>query len=62
MKDGEITETGTFNELLQKNGAFADFLRTYLSQETTETDEELDPECETLKTLLNEMVLCKMSE
>lgn len=33
MVDGEITETGSYSELLGRQGAFADFLRTYASAE-----------------------------
>ena len=43
MKDGSITETGSYNELLAQKGAFADFLVQYLSEKK---DEELDPETE----------------
>lgn len=30
MKDGVITETGTYHELLKQNGEFAEFLRNHL--------------------------------
>jgi len=33
MKNGTISETGTYQELLKNDGAFAEFLRTYLEQE-----------------------------
>ncbi|XP_007235405.2 multidrug resistance-associated protein 1 isoform X2 [Astyanax mexicanus] len=33
MVDGEITETGSYTELLNRQGAFADFLRTYANAE-----------------------------
>ena len=29
MVNGQVTETGSFEELLIQNGAFADFLRNY---------------------------------
>ena len=29
MVNGQVTETGSFEELLSHNGAFADFLRNY---------------------------------
>ena len=32
MKNGEISETGTYDKLLNKDGAFADFLNTYLNE------------------------------
>ena len=43
MKDGSITESGSYNELLAQKGAFADFLVQYLSEKK---EEELDPETE----------------
>ena len=35
MKDGKISETGTYTELLDKKGDFANFLIQYLSEEGT---------------------------
>lgn len=32
LKDGEITETGTYKQLLEKRGAFADFLIQHLQE------------------------------
>lgn len=29
MVDGEVTETGSYQQLLDKDGSFAEFLRTY---------------------------------
>ena len=46
MKDGRITETGNYRELLERKGEFADFLVQYLS-EKKEGAKELDPETET---------------
>ncbi len=43
LVDGQISETGSYQELLDKNGAFAEFLRNYLTQEEEE-EAELDPE------------------
>ena len=43
MRDGGISETGTYQELLNHNGAFADFLRTYLN-DTEDAEEESDTE------------------
>uniref|UniRef100_A0A8C4YJB8 ABC-type glutathione-S-conjugate transporter n=1 Tax=Gopherus evgoodei TaxID=1825980 RepID=A0A8C4YJB8_9SAUR len=36
MVDGEISETGSYQELLQRNGAFADFLHSYNNTEEKE--------------------------
>jgi len=33
MVDGKISEVGTYQELLDRKGAFADFLYTYLETE-----------------------------
>ncbi|XP_066186418.1 multidrug resistance-associated protein 1 isoform X2 [Sylvia atricapilla] len=35
MADGEISEMGSYQELLEQDGAFAEFLRTYASTEQT---------------------------
>ena len=42
MENGKITEVGQYSELVDNNGAFAEFLRNYA---TTNTNEEGDP-CE----------------
>ncbi len=42
LVDGQISETGSYQQLLDQNGAFADFLRNYLTQEDDES--EIDPE------------------
>ena len=33
MKDGSISESGTYEELVRNDAAFADFLRTYIKDE-----------------------------
>uniref|UniRef100_A0A8B9RM10 ABC-type glutathione-S-conjugate transporter n=1 Tax=Astyanax mexicanus TaxID=7994 RepID=A0A8B9RM10_ASTMX len=38
LVDGEITESGSYQELLNRNGAFADFIRTFASSERKESD------------------------
>jgi len=40
MKDGSISEMGSFQQLLNRNGAFAEFLRHYFTEE--EATEELE--------------------
>ncbi len=45
LVDGRVSETGSYQDLLSQNGAFADFLRNYLTQED-EDESELDPEGE----------------
>lgn len=39
LKDGEISERGTYRELLRKGGAFADFLRQHLETADDDIDE-----------------------
>ena len=34
MADGQITEVGSYNELIENDGAFAQFLQNYQSTET----------------------------
>lgn len=44
ITDGEISEIGTYEELMSHNGAFAQFIHTYLTQEEEDSDEEEDEE------------------
>ncbi|XP_074870252.1 ATP-binding cassette sub-family C member 3 isoform X2 [Carettochelys insculpta] len=39
LVDGKISETGSYQELLKQNGAFADFLRTYAPDEDLQEEE-----------------------
>ena len=39
MKDGQISEVGTYAELLNQQGAFSEFLMTYLKVEPDNEDE-----------------------
>ncbi|XP_058451157.1 multidrug resistance-associated protein 1 isoform X4 [Malaya genurostris] len=41
LKDGEISESGSYQELMDKKGSFADFLIQHL-QEVNEEDEDID--------------------
>ena len=41
MDDGHVTEAGSYTELIDQNGAFAEFLRNYGTTEGN--DEEGDP-------------------
>ena len=42
LKDGQVSEVGAYKDLLQNDGSFADFLRTYMNEASS--DEESDPE------------------
>ena len=44
LKDGAISEMGTFEELIANNGDFSEFVEQYIQQKTTseEDDEELE--------------------
>lgn len=43
LKNGSISEVGSYQELLTNSGAFAEFLRNYLTEEENE-EAEIDPE------------------
>lgn len=46
LNAGQITEVGSYQQLLRNNGHFADFLRTYLTDPNLEED---DPEGANIK-------------
>ena len=50
FKNGSVSESGTYRELLAQKGAFAEFLVQYLS------DQEEDPEMEKIKTELEQQL------
>ena len=33
LRDGHVTEIGQYSELLESNGDFSDFLRTYVTED-----------------------------
>ncbi len=39
IKQGTVTEVGGFEELVERNGDFSEFIRTYISENTTDSDE-----------------------
>ena len=45
LVDGQISETGSYQQLLDQNGAFADFLRNYLTQEDDESEIDHEGQC-----------------
>jgi hypothetical protein len=53
MKDGQISEQGTYHELLKAGGQFADFLVEYLAEEAESEVEEFEELKHTLVTLAN---------
>ncbi|XP_042654867.1 multidrug resistance-associated protein 1 isoform X1 [Tyto alba] len=46
MSDGEISEMGSYQELLKQDGAFAEFLRTYANAEQSTETSDSDPSLE----------------
>ncbi len=42
MRNGIIDETGTFNELMEHNGSFAEFCREYLEQSELQKAEDTE--------------------
>ncbi|XP_076852211.1 multidrug resistance-associated protein 1 isoform X2 [Brachyhypopomus gauderio] len=61
MVDGEITETGSYSELLGRQGAFADFLRTYANAEQ-EGEEEQAADAALQKALESPAAVTKQSQ
>ena len=43
LKNGRISEMGTFQELLGHNAAFAEFVLSYLND--PDTNDDIDPDC-----------------
>lgn len=41
LKDGEVSETGTYQQLLEKKGAFAEFITQHITEEVEDEDGEL---------------------
>ena len=41
MESGRISEIGAYTDLINKNGAFAEFVRTYTSLEDSDEDKEI---------------------
>ncbi|KAL0880786.1 hypothetical protein ABMA27_001981 [Loxostege sticticalis] len=52
LKDGEVSEAGTYQQLLEKKGAFAEFLLHHLSDAERTSPEELDEIKQQLETKL----------
>ena len=44
LDEGGVSEVGTYQQLLKNNGAFAEFLRTYLSEEVDSARQEEEAE------------------
>lgn len=49
IKDGRISEVGTYRQLLAQKGAFAEVLVQFLSQEMEEADEDEINELELIR-------------
>ncbi|BFZ19578.1 hypothetical protein BsWGS_22617 [Bradybaena similaris] len=50
MNNGRISEVGTYDELVSRDGPFAQFLREHIQEDlASETDHEGDPEVEEIK-------------
>lgn len=45
MNNGRISEVGTYDELVSRDGPFAQFLREHIQEDlASETEHEADPE------------------
>ena len=42
LKNGEISELGTYEDLLKNNGAFAEFIATYLKEMDEDEANDVD--------------------
>lgn len=42
LVNGEVSEAGTYTELMERNGAFAEFVRTHLQEESSSDEESTD--------------------
>lgn len=40
MKDGSVAEIGTYDQLMEHDGAFAIFLKAYLTEHTSDSDSD----------------------
>lgn len=52
LTNGEISEVGSYEELLSHNGVFAQFLKDYLMSDDSEEDDDTDTECELMRLLV----------
>ena len=41
MRDGTVSEAGSYDALLDRGGAFSDFIKTYLQETEEQSEEEL---------------------
>lgn len=42
LVNGEVSEVGTYTELMERDGAFAEFVRTHLQEESSSDEESTD--------------------
>ncbi|GFR98147.1 multidrug resistance-associated protein 1 [Elysia marginata] len=56
VTDGRISESGSYEELLSHDGVFAQFLKTYLTQDQDEEEDDEDPEIAAIKARILERV------
>lgn len=58
--DGRISEMGSYQELLQQNGSFAEFLRNYAPDEDIEEDEPTSDNTFIVAVLLLFLLTCSV--
>ncbi|XP_013411118.1 multidrug resistance-associated protein 1 [Lingula anatina] len=56
LSSGEISEIGTYQELLSHNGAFSEFIKTYLNAEEESSESEDDEETSEMKAQLRRQI------
>lgn len=54
--DGRVSETGSYQELMKQNGAFAEFLRNYAFDDDVE-EEEPTSKCHIILTLFSFIII-----
>ncbi|XP_041373545.1 multidrug resistance-associated protein 1-like isoform X2 [Gigantopelta aegis] len=55
LKDGQISEMGSYEQLLSHDGAFSSFLKMYLTEEV-ESEEDEDPEIQEIRSKILERI------
>ena len=45
MRDGSVAEVGTYEQLMEHDGAFAKFLKTYLTEHNSDSDSDEEGLC-----------------
>ena len=58
MRDGCVSEAGSYDDLLERDGAFAEFIKTYLQETEELSDDDMSSDGETSATCEPSFMLC----